>query len=89
MKEESRIKRVFGEAELLLLLLLFLCLDEGLTVRTMRNVDVDDWKDLSANSSCGSMARMALLELFISGDVIVVIKEMEGRTVGELRDEVV
>ena len=34
---------------------------EGLILRTMRNLESDDWKDLRADSRCGKMVRIELV----------------------------
>jgi len=52
LKEESRMNRVFGDGGLEA---------DGLMLRTMRNLDSDDWKDLRADSRCGKMVRIELV----------------------------
>jgi hypothetical protein len=52
LKDESRMNRVFGDGGLVA---------EGLILRTMRNLESDDWKDLRAASSCGRMLRSELV----------------------------
>jgi hypothetical protein len=59
LNEESRINRVFGDGGLE---------DEGLILRTMRNLESDDWKDLRAVSSCGKMLRKELVVVLMMAD---------------------
>lgn len=42
--------------------------EEGLILRTMRNLESDDWKDLRAVSSCGRILRKELFVVLIVTD---------------------
>lgn len=51
--------RVFGDGEFE---------DEELILRTMRNLESDDWKDLRAVSSCGKMLRSELVVVLMMAE---------------------
>lgn len=53
--------RVFGEGGF----------EEGLILRTMRNLESEDWKDLRAVSSCGKMLRKELFVMLMAADVVI------------------
>jgi hypothetical protein len=59
LNEESRTNRVFGDGGFD---------EEGLILRTMRNLESDDWKDLRAVSSCGKMLRKELVVVLMMVD---------------------
>jgi hypothetical protein len=62
LNEESRMNRVLGDGGF----------EEGLMLRTMRNLESDDWKDLRAVSSCGKMLRKELVVVLIMVDTTIV-----------------
>ena len=84
LKDESRMNRVLGDGGLLA---------DALMERTTRNVDWDEWKDLRAVSSCGTMARIVLLELFTDAIFVYILgvadgeKETNGALGGLLRED--
>jgi len=76
--------RVFGEGGLE---------EEGLILRTMRNLESDDWKDLRAVSSCGKMLRKELFVVVMMGDAIFaqyswILEETQLETLSFVQDSI-
>lgn len=67
--------------------------EEGLILRTMRNLESDDWKDLRAVSSCGKMLRKELFVVVMMGDAIFaqyswILEEMQLETLSFVQDSI-